>query len=60
MNVLFSVVLSVIKSLLITLLSKKAVEYLMFSFLEYLVKRTDTKYDDDLLNIVRAEYEKNQ
>lgn len=60
MNVLFSVALSVIKSLLITLLSKKAVEYLMFSFLEYLVKRTDTKYDDDLLNIVRAEYEKNQ
>lgn len=60
MNVLFSVALSVIKSLLITLLSKKAVEYLMFSFLEYLVKRTDTKYDDELLNIVRAEYEKNQ
>ena len=60
MNVLFSVALSVIKSLLITLLSKKAVEYLMFSFLEYLVKRTDTKYDDNLLNIVRAEYEKNQ
>jgi len=39
-----------------TLLSRKIIEYMTFSFLEWLVRRTDTKYDDQLLELVKSEY----
>ena len=56
MQALFLVGLNVITNILTTFLSKKAVEYIAFKFLEWLVKRTDTAYDDELLKIVEEQY----
>jgi type III secretory pathway component EscU len=39
-----------------TFLSRKVIEYIVFSMLDWLVKRTETKYDDNLLDLVKREY----
>lgn len=46
----------VLSKILITFLSRKIIEYITFSFLEYLVARTETKYDDELLALIKKEY----
>lgn len=56
MNMVFKGVASVLANIAMTMLSRRIIEYITFSFLEWLVKRTDTKYDDDLLQKVKTEY----
>jgi hypothetical protein len=56
MSIVFKGVASVLANIAMTLLSRKIIEYITFSFLEWLVKRTDTKYDDELLEKVKTEY----
>jgi hypothetical protein len=56
MSIVFKGVASVLANIAMTMLSRKIIEYITFSFLEWLVKRTDTKYDDELLEKVKTEY----
>ena len=52
----FKIGSNILSKLLLASLSRRVIEYVTFSFLEYLVKRTETKYDDELLKLIKNEY----
>lgn len=56
MGAIFTGLSSVLANIALTFLSKNIIEYITFTFLEYLVKRTDTKYDNELLDKVKNNY----
>lgn len=49
MNALFSVVLSALKKILLSLLGEKMVAKLTFAFLTFLAERTETKIDNEIV-----------
>lgn len=52
----FKIGSNILSKMLLASLSRRVIEYVTFSFLEYLVKRTETKYDDELLKLIKNEY----
>lgn len=52
------IIITILRSVLLTFLSKDMIERIMFELLTWLVNHTETTYDDKLLQIVKDEYYK--
>lgn len=52
------IIITILRSVLLTFLSKDMIERVMFELLTWLVAHTETAYDDKLLEIVKSEYYK--
>ena len=52
------IIITILRSVLLTFLSKDMIERVMFELLTWLVAHTETSYDDKLLDLVKEEYYK--
>ena len=52
------IIITILRSILLTFLSKDMIERVMFELLTWLVNHTATAYDNKLLDLVKEEYYK--